>query len=136
MKSFKDFIKEAQNHVPVVSIDKHHADIKTEEGLNELNKNLSVAMSSGFSDLGSALNKAKKILSMYSVELPAIHFKDESKGSVSVDIGQHKSSGEIVHGNPPVVHKPFSEKNEHHKFTFSYELNDGVYDVSAKVTCK
>jgi len=130
MKTFREFISEISYNVPVVSIDKNQVDIDDENTVNELNKNLSIALSKDFSNSGEGLNAAKKILTMYGIELPEIDFKNKKEGSVSIPISQYKSSGES-HFN---VTAPFTEKNEKHKFTFNYSLKDGKYDVSAEVS--
>jgi hypothetical protein len=130
MKTFKEFISEISYNVPVVSIDKNQVDLDDENTVNELNKNLSIALSKDFSNSGEGLNAAKKILTMYGIELPEIDFKNKKEGSVSIPVSQYKSSGE----NHFDVTAPFTEKNEKHKFTFNYSLKDGKYDVSAEVT--
>lgn len=130
MKTFKEFISEISYNVPVVSIDKNQVDIDDENTVNELNKNLSIALSKDFSNSGEGLNAAKKILTMYGIELPEIDFKNKKEGSVSIPISQYKSSGESHFS----VTAPFTEKNEKHKFTFNYSLKDGKYDVSAEVS--
>lgn len=129
MKSFKEFISEMGYHVPVISIEKTEVDLNDDNTVNEINKNLSIALSKDFSNAGEGLNSAKKVLTMYGIELPEINFEHKEKGSVSVPISQFKSSGESHFNITP----PMSEKNEKHKFIFNYELEDGTYDVSAEV---
>ncbi len=133
MKTFKEFIYEQYN-VPIANVDKTEVDLNEPATVNEINKNLSIALSKDFSNIGDGLNAAKKILTMYGIELPQIHFKDLSKGKgvVTVPVGQFKSSGEN-HFN---VTPPFGEKNEHHQFKFTYQLGNGVYDIHAEVTQK
>ena len=131
MKSYRTFISELYN-APLLSVDKHKADINNEETLNELNRNISVALSKDFSNVGEALSSVKKILSMYSIELPQINLTDKSSGKISVDVSMFSSSGE----NHKTVTKPFGEKNENHKFVFIYKLVDGKYDVHAEVLRK
>ena len=131
MKTFKQFVSEVYN-VPVVSIDKRQVDLNDPETVNEINKNLAIALSKDFSNIGEGLNGAKKILTMYGIELPKIDFKDQKKGSIVVSIGQYKTSGES-HSN---ISGPFQEKNENHNFKFTYELKDGVYDIHSEVVEK
>lgn len=132
MKTFKQFISEAGVNVPVVSIEKTQVNINEPETVNEINKNLSIALSKDFVNCGEGLNAAKKVLTMYGIELPKIDFNHEGKGKVTVPISQFRSSGENHHN----VTAPFGEKNEHHTFTFNYELKDGRYDVHAEVSRK
>lgn len=128
MKTFKQFFTEIYD-VPVVSLEKNQVEIDDSETVNEINKNLQRILSRNFVNIGEGLNAAKKVLTMYGIELPQITFKDQRKGKISVDIGQYKSSGE----NHYNVTGPFQEKNENHKFIFNYELKDGSYDVHAEV---
>jgi hypothetical protein len=130
MKTFKQFILEAATYnVPVVSIEKTQVDLDDPNTVNEINKNLSIVLSKDFANIGEGLNAAKKVLTMYGIELPKIDFNHEDKGKEVISIGQYKSSGES-HFN---VTGPFQEKNEHHNFIFTYELKDGKYDVHAEV---
>ncbi len=131
MKTFKTFVSENYN-VPVVSIEKTRVDFDDPETLNELNKNLDISLSTGFANLGDALNKAKKILSMYGVEIGRVNLSDEKKGTLNISITTHKDSGE----NYKNVTKPFEEFDENHIFKLNFEILDGVYKVSADVTKK
>lgn len=131
MKSFKSFIEENYNST-VVSIEKNDVDLDNEETINELNKNLEIVLSVGFSNLESALNKAKKVLSMYGVEIGPVNINDEKKGSITIPITTHKDSGE----NFKFVSKPFGEFDENHIFKLSFERIDGIYKVSAGVNKK
>lgn len=131
MKSFKTFFSELQEsyNVPVVSIEKTQVDLDNSETVNEINKNLSIALSKDFSSIEDGLNSAKKVLTMYGIELPKLEYKFARKGKISTEIGQYKSSGENIKD----VTGPFREKNEFHNFSFEYELKDGKYDVKAEV---
>ena len=132
MKKFKDFVLELY-HAPIISVEKHHNDISNEETINEINKNLSIALSVNFPNIEQGFDKAKKVLSMYGLELPSVKFKDEKKGSVNVPIAQKYSSGESIYD----VTAPFQEKSpEKHYFVFSYVLEDGTYDIFAEVRKK
>lgn len=131
MKSFKTFVEENYNS-PVVSIEKNHVNLDDGATLNELNKNLDIVLSVGFSDLDDALSKAKKILTMYGVEIGPININDERKGSLVIPITTHKDSGE----NFKNVSKPFGEFDENHIFKIDFERVDGIYKVSAGVTKK
>lgn len=132
MKSFKEYISEIQCNAPIVSINKTMVDLDDPETVNEMNKNLSIATSAGFSELGEAFDKVRKILSMYSIELGKVQETFAKKGSLTVPISTHKSSGE----NHKNVTKPFGEFDENHIFKFNFELNNGRYDVKAEVIKK
>lgn len=134
MKSFKKFFSELQEsyNVPVISIEKNQVELNDPETVNEINKNLSIALAKDFSSVEDGLNSAKKVLSMYGIELPKIQHRVDKKGTISVEIGQYKSSGENIKD----VSGPFQEKNEFHKFLFRYELKDGTYDAKAEVKLK
>lgn len=129
MKTFKQFMLEYGYDVPIVSIDKYNVDLDDDNTVNEINKNLSISLSRDFDSAEQGLMSAKKILSMYGIELPKLIFKDKISGIISVPISQFKSSGENHFGVTP----PFGEKNEHHKFEYRYKQDDGRFDVSAKV---
>lgn len=131
MKSFKKFFSELQEsyNVPVVSIEKTQVELNDPETVNEINKNLSIVLSRDFSSIEDGLNSAKKVLTMYGIELLKLEYKRDRKGKISTEIGQYKSSGENIKD----VTGPFREKNEFHKFSFYYELKDGKYDVKAEV---
>jgi len=131
LKSFKEFVMELHD-VPVVSIEKTQVELDEPETVNEINKNLQIVLSKDFANIGEGLNACKKILTMYGIELPQINFKDQNKGKILVNIGQFKSSGENHHN----ITGPFQERNEHHTFTFTYELINGSYDVHAEVKQK
>ena len=131
MKSFKSYISEHYNF-PVVSIEKHNVNLDDPSTLNELNKNIDIEMSVGFTNLGDALNKAKKVLSMYGIELDKVEFNDEKTGSLRIPFTTAKSSGE----SHKKVTAPFGEFNEHHIFKFDFNLVDGVYKISAEVVEK
>ena len=132
MKTFRQYISELQANVPVISINRTMVDLDDPETVNEMNKNLSVALATGFSELGEALNKAKKILTMYGVEIGKVEDTYAKKGSLSIPISRHKSSGE----NHKNVTKPFGEFDEEHTFKFDFELIDGVYKIDAEVVKK
>lgn len=132
MKTFKVFYKEASagyDNVPVVSIEKNQVDLNDEKTLFELNRNISLALSKDFSSAEEGLLAAKKILTMYGIEIPEQHFYGK-KGKISVPVCQYKSSGESHFD----VTSPFSEKNEKHTFVYSFELKDGVFDVHGEVS--
>ena len=128
MKSFKKYITENYN-APVVSIERTLVDLDDPNTLNELNKNLSISMSVGFTNIGEALNKAKKILSMYGVELEKVNFNDEKNGTLVIPIKTSRTSGE----SHTTVTKPFGSFDDDHIFKFDFENINGVYKISAGV---
>lgn len=129
MKSFKQFVFEARSHSPVVTIDRSYPNVSSLEGLSELNKNLSIVLSAGFSHVGDGLSKARKVMSMYGLELPTLDIPRKDKGEIVAPISPYESSGESVRD----VTGPFQEKGRDFEFKYKYELKDGVYNVSAEV---
>lgn len=128
MKNFKQFVSELYN-TNVVSIEKNHNNINTEETLNELNKNLAIAVAGDFSNIGEALHKVKKILTMYGIEIGKVDISNEKSGNISIPVGKFSSSGEGF----SKVTGPNQEDNETHRFNFKFSAKDGKYDVSASV---
>jgi hypothetical protein len=133
MKTFKQFLESAGYNVPVVSIEKRRNSLNRPETLRELNKNLSIALSVGFPSVGNAVLKARKILSMYGIELPKIEDEDldwsDKKGKFSKEFHFRNVSGEKFDGS---VDSPDEEDTEY-RLDFEYELNGGKYDISAEV---
>lgn len=130
MKTFKQFYEEIiAGNVPVVSIEKNQVDLDDEETVNEVNRNLSLVLSKDFANATEGLNAARKILSMYGIELGDVNLKNDRKGKLTIPISQYKSSGESTIRITP----PFFEKDARHEFTFIYELKDGKYDVHAEI---
>jgi predicted RNase H-like HicB family nuclease len=130
MKTFKQLYEEISTNVPVVSLEKNQVDLDDEQTVNEINRNLAITLEKAFSNLDEALNAAKKILSMYGIQLPKFDYSDLKKGKIVIPISQFKSSGESHYD----VTAPFSERTEKHKFTFNYLLSGGIYDVEADVS--
>lgn len=128
MKKFSQFVSELYN-TNVVSIEKTHNDINKEEALNELNKNLGIAMAGDFVNIGEALHKVKKILSMYGIEIGEVNISNEDSGNIFIPINKFNSSGEGL----SKVTGPGKENNETHSLKFNFSAKDGKYDVSAKV---
>lgn len=129
MKSFKQFFSEVQLHVPIIPVEVTKFDLNDDATINELNKNLAVTMSVGFSNIEEAFNKVRKVLSMYSIQLPQTTFDDDMKGTIEVPLDQSEESGESHFD----VTGPFQEKTKRHKLKFNYELKDGYYDANAEV---
>ncbi len=129
MKSFKQFFSEVQLHVPIVPVEVTRFDLEDDSTINELNKNLAVTMSVGFSNIDEAFNKVRKVLSMYSIQVPQTTFDNDMKGSIEIPLDQSEESGESDFG----VTGPFQERTKRHKLKFNYELKDGYYDAKAEV---
>ena len=69
MKSFKEFILE---HKSIVQIDTTGSDISSPTIKAELNRNIDLVLSQHFVTIDEALNKVRKILSLYNLNLPQI----------------------------------------------------------------
>lgn len=130
MKKFKTLYEEINAESPIISIEKHHSNLNDKKTVNEINKNLDVMLTKSFSNLDDGLNSIKKILSMYSIQLPKIEYDNELKGNVNIPVSQFKSSGES-HFN---VTAPFREKDERHNFNMKYQIQNGIYKISAKIS--
>jgi hypothetical protein len=133
MKTFKKFLESVGYNVPVVSIERRRTSLNRPETLREINKNLSIALSVGFPSVGNAVMKARKILSMYGIELPKIEDEDmdwsDKEGTFSTLFHFRNVSGEKFDGS---VDSPDEEDSEY-KLILKYKLNGGKYDVSAEV---
>lgn len=133
MKSYKQFISEITAHVPVVSIDKNTSDLNNLRTVSEVNKNLKMQLNSEFSSLPEAMHKIKKILSMYSIEIPEIDSSHEinSSGKMTMPINQGTVSGEKHSGI--VTAQKDSENIADKNITISYEQGNLGYKVSAEI---
>lgn len=129
MKTFKSFIAEMTTNVPIVSIEREHSNINDDDGLEELNKNLSIICSSGYSNIYEGLNKIKKVLEMYGIHLPKISVDSLTKGNLKIDISPFESSGESHYD----VTGPFQEKTSKHFLHIKYKLVNGVYFCEAYI---
>lgn len=127
MKTFKQFISEGGYNVPVVTVNKWKNDLSNPETIDEINKNLSISLSRGFSDVREGLQAAKKILSMYGIELPRIDFHNKNEGEEKVEVNQHNTSGEDTDGTT-------ADQKKTHIFSFKYELKDGKFSAEAKLS--
>ena len=132
MKTFKEFIKESCNF-PVVSIDNTKVGIGNSEALNELNKNLSTSLSVGFVNLYGAFEKAKKILSMYGIELPKPEIEPDwssESGNIKIVFGTKNISGETLDGKFKLDMDP----KQIFAFDMNYSRENGIYNVEAEVS--
>lgn len=125
MKRFSNLWEEFDYNVP---IEKTQINLDDEDTVNELNRNLSLALQKDFLNVAGGLNASKKILSMYGIELPNLEIKNDRSGKFKIPVKQYEVSGETHR----TVNPPFSLKSET-SFTFKYHLKDGKYEVSAFV---
>jgi hypothetical protein len=131
MKTYKQFISEMQANVPVVSIDKQYNNIRDTSALEELNKNLSIEVSTGFSDMRQAFNKIRKILSMYALKAGSIDdsMMDKKSGKLSIPVSYGDISGASLHNYISPGTKSLGD------FTLDVDFSqeNGVYNVKASV---
>lgn len=127
MKTLKNFLLELYG-VNVVSIDKNRVDIKKQSTINEINKNIALELKQHFTYVGDALNKVKKILSSYSIELPVTTFHDESHGEEIIPLYQF---GNVTGIDISGKYTKSNETNPHCYLHFNYVLIDGSYKCSA-----
>lgn len=88
MLKFKDFITEGGYHVPVVSISKDKVDLSKSSTRNEINRNIAAELSREWMNPYGGWARVRKILSMYSIFLPNVIFKDEEEGEEIVVLSQ------------------------------------------------
>lgn len=134
MKTYRQFISEIQANVPVVSIDKQYANIHQPEGMYELNKNLALEVSTGFSDLREALNKIRKILAMYALKFPKedVVEMDKKEGGFTFPVSYHETSGASLTN----YLAPGQKSSNNFNLNINYKLEDGAYKVNAEVVKK
>jgi hypothetical protein len=129
MKTFKQFITELQAHVPVVSIDRQYVNINDPETIDEINKNLEIEMATGFSDVRKALNKIRKILDMYQLNLEKTDTLplDGKGGKINLPVNIARVDG--VTTNAKII------KDAHKGLVLNvqYKMDNGVYRVTAEV---
>lgn len=124
MKKFKDYILE--KYGSIVSLDKTGSDIKIPEIKNELNRNLDLILNRSYVTVEQALNKIRKILSMYSLDLPQIDSDDKKSDTIVVSIA-HKHFGYDEFSGDTGIEADT-------KLKFSYNLIDGLYKCKAEVS--
>jgi hypothetical protein len=129
MITIKKLLSEIQAHSPIVPVEASKFDLKNEETFEEINKNLDTTLSVGFSTVGEAFTKVRKVLAMYRIELPQVDYNDNKSGTIKIPITQKDTSGE----NYFDVTGPAQEKSKDHMLFFSYKLSNGIYAVSAEI---
>ena len=134
MKTFKQFLFDLEEscNFPVVSIDKQKVNLNDSETLSELNKHLSVVLSVGFVNAYQAFEKAKKVLSMYSVELSTLEKEPDwsaEKGTIKIPFVVKNPSGENLSGS----FKLDMDSTENFFFVLNYSRENGIYIAKAEV---
>ncbi len=116
MKTFKQLLSEI-NHV----IEKKY-NINDDKGLAELNRHLDAILSTDISDPMNGLHKAKKILSMYGIQVshPDIS-NDSGRLELPVSVFQTHDEFEGLESKPT------------HKVIYNYSVKDGKFKASAEV---
>ena len=124
MLKFKEFLKEY--HVPVVNISTTGNDVDIQEIKNELNRNLDLILTGNFVTVEQALNKVRKLLSMYNLDLPQIDSDDKKEDTIKVSVGhQHLGYDEFTGKMDNFVPNTLQ---------FSYKLIDGLYKCKAELS--
>jgi len=124
MRSFREFIIENYN-VPVVDIETTGTDVSIPEIKNELNRNIDLVLHQSFKTVEEALQKLRKILALYTLDVPQVDVNDKKSGTLKLIVGHHNISwdefkGKLENSNPFVV-------------KFKYALIDGLYKCSAEL---
>jgi hypothetical protein len=132
MLKFKDFVTESHGYgLTVVSISKDKVDLSNEDTRNEINKNLAAVLSDTYINPYSGWLKSAKILSMYSIPLPRVLFKDAEEGEEVVAINQF---GQVLGAKTDGSVELEPEDNEYY-FYYDYGIGEsGFYEVYAVVT--
>lgn len=127
MKSFKQFKSYLQEHQsPVAYIDTTGTqDIAIPEIRNELNRHIDLIFRQSFVTIESAIQRLSKVLSLYSLNIPAIDSDDKGSDTLSLVVGHNDTKwdefdGKIENPDPWIL-------------KFSYKLEDGLYKCSAKI---
>jgi hypothetical protein len=130
MKTFKQFISEIQAHVPVVSIDRQYVNINDPETIDEINKNLGIETATGFSDVREALNKIRKILDMYQLNLEKTDTLplDAKSGTFNLPVNIARVDG--ISSNADIL----KDKHKGLILNVQFKMENGVYKVAATVT--
>jgi len=134
MKTYKQFISEMQPNVPVVSIDRQYPNIHQPEGLDELNKNLAIQTSTGFADLREALNKIRKLLSMYALKFPKEDSipLDKKTGTFTFPVSYCDITGLSLKD----YIAPGRDTSNKFNLNINYTMEKGVYNVTAEIVEK
>ena len=125
MKTFTEFLNEIRAIVPVVSLTTTGTDTSIPEIKNELNRNIDLELAGEFVTVEQALNKLRKVLSMYSLDLPEFDSDDKKSDTVTLTVGHHhivydEFDGKVKESNPQ-------------ELKFTYKLDNGLYKCSAEL---
>ena len=88
MYKFGEFVAEGGYGVPVVSISKDKVDLSKDATRNEINRNISAELSRHWMSPYGGWMKVRRILEMYSINLPKVIFEDEIDGEEVVALSQ------------------------------------------------
>lgn len=122
MKSFKEFILE---HKSIVQIDTTGYDVSIPTIKAELNRNIDLVLSQQFVTIDEALNKVRKILSLYNLNLPQILIEPKKFDTIISTVGYNHTVFDEFGGELAEV-SPIS-------FTFNYKLESGLYSCSGEI---
>lgn len=124
MKSFKQFINEI-SVFPVVDLETNGTDIKIPEVKNQLNRNIDLTLRQSFKTVDEAIVKLSKILAMYNLDIPRVHFSDLKSNTLQIPVGMKGIVWDEFDGK--------LEQIDPYILKFSYILNDGLYKCSAEL---
>jgi len=133
MLRFGEFVVEGGYNIPVVSVYKDKVDLDKPDTRNEINRNIAAELSRQWMTPYGAWNKVRRILEMYSIELPKIIFQDSEEGEEVVAISQFGHQwGASLDGT---VTQPNVHDEPDYFLYFSYGISvEGFYDCHAIVT--
>lgn len=123
MKSFKMFMQESVTAVDILP--DAGLDIAIPEIKNELNRNIDLLFNQSYVTVDAAVSRLRKLLAMYTYDLPTIDTDDNVQGTIKLTIGHHHLGYDEFKG--PI--KGFDDV----EMVFSYKLVDGLYKCSADV---
>lgn len=133
MKTFKTLVTELAL-VQTVSLDKNQADCSKPETRNEINKNLRAVTAQGFANPYMALERVRKVLSGYGIELPQVRSYDEPTAVMVFPVSQFGAkSGEAI-STTGIIEPPTGESGADYFVYFVFApSSNGVYDAFAAV---
>jgi len=122
MISFREFKERLVEYIDTSGTQ----DINIPEIKNELNRHLSLVLRQPFVTVEQAIHRITKLLALYSLNLPPVDSDDKPSGNLNLVVGNNETKwdefdGKIKNTNPWILN-------------FTYSLNDGLYDCSAKIS--
>lgn len=124
-KTYKQFMSEMVMAVPVVDIETTGTDVNIPEIKNELNRNLDLVLNQQFKTVEEAANKIRKILALYTLDLPQVDIDDAKSGTLYLDVGHHNIKYDEIDGNV--------KADIPYNLELKYQLIDGLYKCSAEL---